>query len=168
MTPFTENPFAVLTTVVAPAVLTNACSVLCLGTSNRVARVVDRSRVVAGELGRLGPGSDERESWEDQLEVLRARAHSLLWSLRVFYAALASFALAALTALIGSASASLDQQWLFRVAAGIGLAAGLVGVTGLALGCALMVNEVRLAIKQIGKEAESDLPRRGESQPTQA
>ena len=45
-----SNPFGVLTSVVAPAILTNACSVLALGTSNRLARVVDRTRVVAGEL----------------------------------------------------------------------------------------------------------------------
>jgi hypothetical protein len=31
------NPFAVLTAVVAPAILANACLVLALGTSNRVA-----------------------------------------------------------------------------------------------------------------------------------
>ncbi len=42
-----DNPFAVLTAVVAPAILTNACSVLCLGTSSRIARVVDRTRVVS-------------------------------------------------------------------------------------------------------------------------
>ena len=157
MGPFTENPFAVLTTVVAPAVLTNACSVLCLGTSNRVARVIDRSRVVAAELARLRDGTAERAQWDGQLDVLRARAQSLLWSLRLFYLALASFALAALAARIGSASASLEQPWLYQGAATLGLAVGAVGVTGLGVGCSLMVNEVRLTIKQIGKEAESDL-----------
>jgi len=45
-----NNPFGVLTSVVAPAILTNACSVLALGTSNRLARVVDRTRVVAAVL----------------------------------------------------------------------------------------------------------------------
>jgi len=50
------NPFAVLTAVVAPAILTNACSVLALGTSNRLARVVDRTRVVARELAALESG----------------------------------------------------------------------------------------------------------------
>src|SRR5271157_4475553 len=49
-TPLASNPFAVLTAVVAPAILTNASSVLALGTSNRLARVVDRTRVVAAEL----------------------------------------------------------------------------------------------------------------------
>ena len=44
------NPFAVLTAIVAPAILTNASSVLALGTSNRLGRVVDRTRVVASAM----------------------------------------------------------------------------------------------------------------------
>ena len=42
-----NNQFAVLTAIVAPAILTNASSILALG--NRVARVVDRTRIVAAE-----------------------------------------------------------------------------------------------------------------------
>jgi len=38
------NPFAVLSFIVAPAILTNASSVLTLSTSNRLARAVDRAR----------------------------------------------------------------------------------------------------------------------------
>ena len=34
-----SNPVAVLTALVAPAILTNACSVLALGTSNRLGSV---------------------------------------------------------------------------------------------------------------------------------
>jgi hypothetical protein len=37
------DPFSILTVVVAPAVLTNASSVLALGTNNRLARVADRA-----------------------------------------------------------------------------------------------------------------------------
>jgi|RhiMetdeSRZDD1v2_1073273.scaffolds.fasta_scaffold94349_3 hypothetical protein len=36
-----DNPFAALTTVVAPAILTNASSALCLGTGNQD-RAADR------------------------------------------------------------------------------------------------------------------------------
>lgn len=57
MAPISENPFAALTTVVAPAILTNASSVLCLGTANRLARVVDRTRVVSAELARVVPNA---------------------------------------------------------------------------------------------------------------
>lgn len=38
------NPFAALSLIVAPAILTNACSVLIMSTSNRFARTVDRAR----------------------------------------------------------------------------------------------------------------------------
>ena len=157
MPTFGENPFAVLTTVVAPAILTNACSVLCLGTSNRVARVVDRSRVVATELTTLATDDPERARWEEQLEGLRDRARHLFWALRLLYAALGAFAAAALIAVLGSASTflnNLDNGWIFHIAAALGLATGTVGVGGLLAGCALMVHEVRLALRYIAEETE--------------
>ena len=46
------SPFAALTIIVAPAILTNAASVLSLGTGNRIARVVDRTRILAAEMPR--------------------------------------------------------------------------------------------------------------------
>src|SRR5712691_11005306 len=63
-----ENPFAVLTAVVAPAILTNACSVLCLGTSNRIARVVDRTRIVSAHIASVEAGSLEHRAHVTQLE----------------------------------------------------------------------------------------------------
>jgi len=154
MAPFADNPFAVLTTVVAPAVLTNACSVLCLGTSNRIARVIDRGRVVAGELDVPEIDGENRRNFEDQLVVLRARAGTLFWCLRCFYLALGSFALAALVALLRSAAAAMQHAAAFEAAAVVGIAAGVVGVSSVSLGCALMLKEVQLTLKQIGKEAE--------------
>ena len=82
MSPLTDNPFAVLTAVVAPAILTNACSVLCLGTGNRIARVVDRSRAITAELGALGSGNSEYQLRVTQLERLQGRSHLLLRALR--------------------------------------------------------------------------------------
>jgi hypothetical protein len=155
MTPFGDNPFAVLTTVVAPAVLTNACSVLCLGTSNRIARVVDRSREVAGHLKALTADSPERRPWEQQLNELRARARYLFWALRLLYASLGAFAAAALVAVLGSVVAASALPYAFRAIAILGLAVGTVGVGGLAAGCLLMVQEVRLALKQTADEAEA-------------
>jgi Protein of unknown function (DUF2721) len=38
------NPFAALSLIVAPAILTNASAVLAMSTSNRLARAVDRAR----------------------------------------------------------------------------------------------------------------------------
>ena len=44
------NPFAALSLIVAPAVLTNASSILVLSTSNRLARAIDRARHLATQL----------------------------------------------------------------------------------------------------------------------
>ena len=154
MAAFTDNPFAVLTAVVAPAVLTNACSVLALGTANRIARVVDRTRVVSAHFATLSPDPAEHAAQMRQLERLRGRAQMLLRALRLFYASLGSFASSALISVIGSALAVFEQRIAFHVAAVIGLAIGTVGVTALVIGCTLMVHETRLAVQTITEEAE--------------
>lgn len=166
MSPLVDNPFAALTTVVAPAVLTNACSVLCLGTSNRIARVVDQSREVGNELRALLPHSPERPVWENELAVLRKRARLLFWTLRLFYASLGSFATAALVAVIGSAIAAYGLSGAFGVAAAVGLLVGGIGVAGLTTGCALMVQEVRLALNQTADESDRILAQSREPAPS--
>src|SRR6266436_2963644 len=160
------NPFAVLTAVVAPAILTNACSVLALGTSNRLARVVDRTRVVARELAALetgglddsstgsSQGQSQRRaqsdygSWAAQLKGLQARTRLLVKALRVIYGSLGLFATAALVSVIGSIVTYYGQRILFQVLA------GAVAVVGLASGCALMVHETRLAVDNLAEEAK--------------
>ena len=81
MSALNDNPFAVLTAVVAPAILTNACSVLCLGTGNRIARVVDRTRVITAEIASLEVGTSEYQVRLSQLERLQVRAQLLLKAL---------------------------------------------------------------------------------------
>jgi Protein of unknown function (DUF2721) len=44
------NPFAVLSFIVAPAVLTNASSVLTMSTNTRLAGAVDRARELSRQL----------------------------------------------------------------------------------------------------------------------
>jgi len=136
------NPFAVLTAVVAPAILTNACSVLALGTSNRLARVVDRTRVVARELALIDPGAANRQlqghfqgdydSWSAQLAGLQVRTQLLVKALRVIYGSLGLFATAALVSVVGSIVTYYGQRVLFQLTAGLALLAGAVAVAGLA------------------------------------
>ncbi len=52
------------------------CSVLALGTSNRLARVVDRTRVVAAELAGFEPGTSNYKDSFMQLDHLQVRATS--------------------------------------------------------------------------------------------
>lgn len=148
------TPFAVLTAVVAPAILTNASSVLALGTSNRVARVVDRTRVVAKELAAMEPGERHYASLVTQLERLQVRARLLVKALRLFYVSLGLFATSALIAVVGSVVSFTGRTDLSDVAAGVGLLAGAIAVAGLTWGCVLMVHETRLAVRNLAEEAQ--------------
>ena len=149
-----NNPFAVLTAIVAPAILTNASSVLALGTSNRLGRVVDRTRVVYADLAAAAPGSQVHRDWMEQLAALRSRAQMLLRALRLFYAALGLFAASALVSVGGSVAIFYGSKALFEIAAGLAVITGASAVVGLAVGCTLMVHETRLAVQSLAAEAE--------------
>jgi hypothetical protein len=161
------NPFAVLTAIVAPAILTNASSVLALGTSNRLARVVDRTRVVAAELAVFEPASPDYQMWLAQLEPLQIRAQLLLKALRLFYAGLGLFAASALVSVGGSIAAYYNQKLLFEAGAALAVLTGASAVLGLAGGCVLMVHETQLAVQNLAEEAKIRVGRRHVTQPPQ-
>ena len=70
------NPFAAFSMIVAPAILTNAASVLAMSTSNRLARAVDRARDLARQLEAhdvsLAASGADRAEYERRLEELSA------------------------------------------------------------------------------------------------
>jgi len=153
-TALSSNPFAVLTAIVAPAILTNASSVLALGTSNRLGRVVDRTRVVAAELAALEPGSPDYQVWAAQLGPLQVRAQQLLKALRLFYAGLGLFAASALVSVGGSIAAYYGQKLVFEATAALAVLTGTAAVLSLSAGCVLMVHETQLAVRTLGGEAK--------------
>ena len=154
MAPFTDNPFAALTFVVAPAILTNASSALCSGTANRLARVVDRTRVVSAQLAHLTPEVKNFVISRHQLESLRVRWTLVLRALRFFYMSLGSFAAASLISLFGSMLTEPGLPIAVTFMAILGLISGAVGVGGLIFGCTIMVQETRLAVQNLAEEAE--------------
>lgn len=147
-----SSPFAALTIIVAPAILTNAASVLSLGTGNRIARVVDRTRVLAAELARLDPHGALALRYQDHLKRLRDRSHLLLRALRCFYASIGAFAASALISIVGSLAATTAGDGVFVTMASLSLAAGTAGVGGLVLGCAQTVRETQLAVRFLEEE----------------
>ena len=149
------NPFAVLTAIVAPAILTNASSVLALGTSNRLARVVDRTRIVAAQLAAFEPGTADHQVWAAQLAPLHIRSQLLVRALRFFYAGLGLFAASALVSVGGSIVAYYGQPALFHAAAALAIITGASAVFGLCAGCLLMVRETQLAVKYLEEEAKT-------------
>jgi hypothetical protein len=156
-----DNPFAVLTAVVAPAILTNACSVLALGTSNRIARVVDRTRKIVEELQSISADSDEYQWRVRQLERLRIRSKLLLKALRLFYASLGGFAASALLSVIGASLVYYGMHLVFRVFAAIAMCTGALAVTGVVTGCTMMVRETTVAVTNVEEEVGVALDRFG-------
>lgn len=154
MDPFSGNPFTMLTLIAAPAVLTNASSVLALGTSNRFARAVDRARALAALLENKEASGDSVDSMRlRQIERLEKRILLLLHALAIFYASLGSFAAASLVSLLGAGLATSTHHLMFRIALGIAIVAGVLGVGGLVIGCSMLVRETRLAVVNLSEEA---------------
>ena len=151
------DPFSILTVVVAPAVLTNASSVLALGTNNRLARVADRSHTVAAQLAKLEPGASDRQFWTAELAVLQTRAQLLLRALRCFYLGLGLFASSALISIAGSIVVYYGLPSAFQIAAAIGVGCGASAVIALVCGCVLMIRETQLAVKGLAFDAKSHI-----------
>jgi hypothetical protein len=148
------NPFAALSLIVAPAVLTNASSILVLSTSNRLARAIDRARALASQLeSPEGAPTRFMPLRLRELDSSERRALMLLSALRLFYASLGSFAGAALTSLLGAALLDVPERGLASALEVVAVAAGFVGVAGLVLGCVLLLRETRIAVLVVTEEA---------------
>ena len=157
------NPFAAFSLIVAPAILTNASSVLAMSTSNRLARAVDRARELARQLEatdstHVSTGSDGRAEFERRLEELSAteiRTTMLLHVLQSFYYALGGFASSTLASLLGAVLAPIGPDaavTVFEIAA---VGAGTIGVAALVRGSLLLVRETSIAVRVISERAAS-------------
>jgi|ERR1700704_2448584 hypothetical protein len=153
-TPVSDSPFAVLTLIAAPAVFTNASSLLSLGTGNRLARVVDRTRTLVKDLHGTDIDPATRALWISHLGRVEKRAALLVRALSFFYGAIGCFAAASVISLLGAAVVSSQHKWPFEVIVVISFVLGTIGFVGLTLGCSLLVNETRLALRSIYEEAE--------------
>jgi hypothetical protein len=165
LTPVADNPFAVLTLIAAPAVFTNASSVLALGTSNRLARAVDRTRQLAKELHHDPPdhglpdhdlpNEDTMKMWGRQIDRLQIRASLLVRALSFFYTAIGAFAGASLVSIIAASLAGSSYKLPFAAVAAVSVIAGTLGFIGLVMGCSLLVRETRLALISLSEEAKA-------------
>jgi len=148
----TQSPFAVLTFIVAPAILTNATSVLAMSTINRMLRTRERMQQLFAESER---GETFRGTqFVDQVNRVERQAVLLLGAMRSLYVALGAFAAAALVTLLGAVLGQLNTILIERVVVGSGLLLGFLGVGGLVLGCLNLFQATRLSMMNIRDEAE--------------
>jgi hypothetical protein len=151
----TQSPFAVVTFIAAPALLTNASSVLAMSTINRMLRTRDRMRELFNQ-SEEGKEQDEeaRVAMMEQVDRVENQAVLLLRALRSIYVALGAFAGATLVTLLGAALAPFQGALLFRLLAGLGLAFGFVGVGGLVAGTLNLFRATQISLVNIRNEAK--------------
>lgn len=155
-----DNPFTALSLIAAPAVLTNACSVLIMSTSNRLGRVIDRARVLSKELEIHHPANDTDPDTPletlalHELRAAERRSLILVRALQFFYVALSGFAGAAFLSLLG---AVLIRNGSVALVLTLELSAVIVGfgaVVALISGAVLLVRESRIAVGILHEQAQ--------------
>jgi Protein of unknown function (DUF2721) len=153
------NPFAAFSLIVAPAILTNAASVLAMSTSNRLARAVDRARELSRQLEGAQPEDADRtrrSDWErrfQELAVQEQRTTMLLRVLQSFYFALGGFASSTLAALLGAVLTRFGVGMLVMVFEFAAVAGGAIGVASLVRGSLLLVHETGIAVQIVSERA---------------
>ena len=141
--------YAILTAMLAPALLMAATASLLVSANARLARVVDRLRVLVVAWEQDAPDRAERE---DQIRRHRQRTHLVLSACRLLYGALAGF--------VGtSLSLALDAFLGFRLGA-VPTATAVVGVLLLLAASFAMWREVSLSVKSFDLELDQEMLRR--------
>jgi hypothetical protein len=149
------NPFAVLTLISAPAVLTNASCVLLFGTGNRYGRAIDRVHELSEMIERASDLTpSELHLRIRQLEASEQRTGLIVRALTSFYAAVAGFVCSTLVSLIGAilVSAKLEHGTTFCFA--LAMLTGTLAVIAMITGAMMLVRETRFSFRILKEESK--------------
>jgi hypothetical protein len=156
------NPFAALSLIVAPAILTNASSVLVLSTANRLARAVDRARELSKQLEATSDyHSEQAQRRLHELKLSEQRTLLLLHGMRNFYIALGGFASAALVSLLGAVVAPTKLAIIVLPLEVLAVGVGIVAVGSLVLGSVRLLQETRIAVDIVAERVAAVQSRAG-------
>ncbi len=146
-----QNPFAVLTFIVAPAILTNATSVLAMSTINRMLRTRERMHQMLTELE--NPALCRAPNYVEQVDRVEQQGVLLLGAMRWIYVSLGAFAAASLVTLLGAVAGQWGNELMMRTVVIAGLLLGFAGVAGLVGGCVNLFHATQLSLTNIREEA---------------
>lgn len=146
-----QNPFAVLTFIAAPALLTNASSVMALSTINRMLHTRDRMHQMLQESE--APANARDPVFLAHVARIERQALLLLRALHWIYVAIGSFSAATLVTLIGAGVGQLGNNFLMHVIIVAGLLLGVSGISGLVGGCVNLFKATQLSLVNIREEA---------------
>ena len=156
----TNNPFAVLTFIAAPAIMTKATSVLAMSNINRWLRTLDRMSELLKQSESVSPA--DREKFIERVNNVERQAMMLLGALHWIYVALGAFAAATLVTLLGGVAGQLGNEFFTRIVVGLGLLLGFIGVGGLIGGCAHLFRATQFSLANIRAEAAIIRARHGQ------
>jgi hypothetical protein len=163
---WSQTPFAAVTLIAAPALLTNSSSVLALSTINRMLRTRERMKELFARSEAGVCSEAESVRLVAQVNRVEKQAVHLLRALRSIYVALGAFISATLVTLLGAGLAPFQEAFWFHLFAGLGLVLGCVGVGGLVFGCVNLLHATQISMVNLQEEAS--LIRERQSQPRQA
>jgi hypothetical protein len=152
---------SVLSAMITPAVLISACGTLILSTSTRLARIVDRVRVLTSTIEELYKNDavdfpeDRRAEIDRQIAIHAQRSKLVQRSLTSFYVSLSL--LVATAVAIGFGAVFNRAGWLPNVLA-------ISGTVFLFYGCVMLIAETRLALRSVNSEMEFTLMLRAKYQ----
>jgi hypothetical protein len=145
-----DNPFAILTFIVAPAILTNATSVLAMSTINRMLRARERMHQL---YEKSEEEADHDATFIEQVNRAEIQGIFLIRAMGWIYLALGAFAAASLVTLLGAVAGQFGNPLLMHIVVGVGLTLGILGVTGLMGGCVNLFRATQLSMVNIRQEA---------------
>src|SRR3981189_286611 len=138
-----DNPFASLSFISGPALLTNASTLMLMGTINRYGRALDRARELARSMDAKSLDKEMRVLTSRQLDAAQRRVLFIVRGLIAFYTAVGAFGLGTLWSLLG---ATFFQGGLPTKLATLAMfVSTLVGVLSLVTGAATLAWERRLS-----------------------
>jgi hypothetical protein len=149
----TDNPFAVLTFIGAPALLTNASCLLALSTINRLVRTRDSMHELLKESE--VEARPQRPNFIAHVNRVERQAVLLLLALHYIYVGLGAFVAATLVTLLGAVAGELGSELAMQIVIGVGLLLGFIGVAGLVGGCVNLFHATQLSLINIREEAET-------------
>lgn len=147
----TNNPFAVLSFIAAPALLTNASCLLALSTINRMLRTRESMRELLKESENTA--RPQKPNFLEHVNRVERQALKLLSALHWIYVGLGAFVAATLVTLLGAVAGQLGSEFFMRLVVGVGLLLGIVGVAGLIGGCVNLFHATQLSMINIHEEA---------------
>ena len=143
-----SDHYAVVSAMITPAFFLTATSSLLMSSNGRLARVVDRMRVLIAELQHT-PGAEARAQLEAKIAQHKRRARICLNALQMLYAAMSAF--------VGtSLSIAVDQVTGYRLDL-LPTALAVLGVLLVLASSILMGREARMGLSTLDDEIAEEM-----------